>query len=182
VLLLGAAGIGHTQSVDMSELEACAGLATAELKLACFEAIVNTGKGMLAAEADAPQRAPPLTETQASPAVPVETEALAAKDTAVTAAERPQRRTDDFGSEQLGRSKDAGEAVLHATVTAITRGANRALIFHLSNGQIWRQIEPRHFPYPKQREFDVIISTGIMGEYRLQVGDAGRKVRIRRVQ
>lgn len=92
---------------------------------------------------------------------------------------------DDFGQEQLETPQPAGEKLLLTTVTEVSKGYNDALYFHLANGQVWRQIEPRYFSYPKGDEFDVTISQGMMGEYRLRIGQSetqGRMVRIRRVK
>ena len=72
--------------------------------------------------------------------------------------------------------------VVRASVVKVTRTRYGELVFHFDNGQVWRQQEKRYFPYPKNREFDVTISTGMMGEYRLQVEGAGRRATIRRLQ
>ncbi len=91
-----------------------------------------------------------------------------------------------LGEEHLDRSeagKNADEdEVFHATVTEVTRGHNRILYFHFDNGQIWRQMEARHLEYPSSGEFDISITRGMMGDYRLRIGEDGRLVRIRRVQ
>ena len=42
-LYIGCASIAAAQTVELSDLEVCAGLETPELKLACYEAIVTTG-------------------------------------------------------------------------------------------------------------------------------------------
>ena len=74
------------------------------------------------------------------------------------------------------------EAVFQATVTEVTTAGYKTLYFHLANGQVWRQIEPRRFSYPKNGDFDVNITRGMMGDYRLRIGDKGRMVAIRRVE
>ena len=91
-----------------------------------------------------------------------------------------------LGEERLDRperEKKANEdEVFHATVTEVTRGRNRILYFHFDNGQVWRQIEARHLEYPRSGEFEINITRGMMGDYRMRIGDNGRLVRIRRVQ
>ena len=91
-----------------------------------------------------------------------------------------------LGEEHLARPETEKKAnedeVFHATVTEVTQGHNRILYFHFDNGQVWRQIEARHLEYPRSGEFDINITRGMMGEYRLRIGDNGRMVRIRRVQ
>lgn len=82
----------------------------------------------------------------------------------------------------LGLKDRREPEVVHATVVDVTKARYGELIFHLDNGQVWRQQEKRHFPYPRNEAFDVTISTGMMGEYRLQVEGAGRRATIRRVR
>ena len=79
---------------------------------------------------------------------------------------------------------DQGEEkqVIKAIVVDVTQGSSKLLYFHLANGQVWRQIEPRRFQYPKQSDFEVSISEGFMSEYRLRIGDNGQMVRIRRIE
>lgn len=89
------------------------------------------------------------------------------------------------GAERPGRSRSSdGEAngPVTATVTRVTRDHRDRLEFHLADGQVWRQTEPRRFPYPKGRDFDVVITQGMMGDYRLRVDGAGPMVRIRQVE
>ncbi len=91
-----------------------------------------------------------------------------------------------LGEEHLDRPETEEKAneddVFHATVTEVTQGHNRILFFHFDNDQVWRQIEARHLEYPRSREFDINITRGMMGDYRMRIGDNGRMVRIRRVQ
>ena len=94
-------------------------------------------------------------------------------------------RGDEFGQEYLvgpEQEQERDDGALHATVIEVSKGRNDILYFHLDNGQLWRQNEARHYPYPKNSEFEVDISRGMMGEYRLRIGDNGRMVRIRRVK
>jgi hypothetical protein len=196
--LLVLSGLVSAQSVELSDLEICASLETAELKLICFEAIIATAKRAAEPVLDSS----PLPKAEPTPAIaedaessapngvvePEEKPRLKAEIVTAVASATASTSADEFGQEHLEkeqRSAVAAPEVLAATVVEVTQGSNRALSFHLSNGQVWRQIEPRYFPYPKDGEFDVTISTGMMGEYRLRVGktgDSGRMVRIRRVR
>lgn len=83
--------------------------------------------------------------------------------------------------EGLGRDEPEPEAIT-GRVTKVTKDVYGRLIFHFDNGQQWRQFEKRYYPYPRDREFDVTISTGMMGDRRLQVEGAGRKVLIKRLR
>lgn len=181
ILILGS--LASAQSVDLSDLEICTGLESAELKLACFEAIIATGRRV---SEPVPEPMPAVVEEAvgSGPATIVEPKPKPVPEmtTAEPALGPASSESDQFGNEHLQKAVEPPPDKLVATVIEVTQRRNRTLSFHLSNGQIWRQIEPRHFPYPKNEEFDVTISTGMMGEYRLQIGENGRKVRIRRVQ
>lgn len=107
------------------------------------------------------------------PAAPTQPAATAAASTSAAESTDPMAN--------LGIDKpDAG--VLDGRVTKVTKDGYGRLIFHFDNGQEWRQIEKRRYPYPRNREFDVTISTGMMGEHRLQVEGAGRRVTIKRLR
>jgi len=89
----------------------------------------------------------------------------------------------DFGREQLtAPDQEQKKEVIKAMVVDVTQGYNKLLYFHLANGHVWRQIEVRRFQYPKSGEFEINISRGMMGEYRMRIGDKGQMVRIRRVE
>jgi hypothetical protein len=93
---------------------------------------------------------------------------------------------DQLGEEHLERLETEEKAnedeVFYARVSEVTKGRNRILYFHFDNGQVWRQNEARHLEYPRSGEFDINITRGMMGDYRMRIGDNGRLVRIRRVQ
>jgi hypothetical protein len=92
----------------------------------------------------------------------------------------------EAGQEHLQRAekkaKEEDDKILHATVIEVSEGRNDILYFHFANGQVWRQNEARTLTYPKRGEFDIVITRGMMGDYRMRIGDNGRMVRIRRVQ
>jgi hypothetical protein len=204
-LLLLIASPASSQSVDLSALELCAGLEAPELRLACFEAIVAGSKAPEVREAklvEEPVNDQPAAEAVAMPesvpavdAAPATVPAVAVvpeSQPAVAAGPAPAVDTpertaaSDFGQEYLVQPEKTEEEreneTLRATVTNVTKGQNGVLYFHLDNGHVWRQMEARHFQYPKNREFNINITRGMMGDYRLRIGDNGRLVRIRRVE
>jgi hypothetical protein len=87
---------------------------------------------------------------------------------------------DEIGREHLDEEKE--KALLHATVREVVKGRYDVLYFHFTNGQVWRQVESRRFSYRRDGEFDVIIDSGMMGDYRLRLDTGGPMTRIRRVQ
>ena len=204
-VLLGLSGVAAAQTVDMSALEACSMLETEAEKLACFEAIVSGGEVAPVAEPAAEPVGEPVPETPAEPvpsaapimvvpaAAPAALSVESKSPAATTRAPMPQAAEpdapapaamtdDDFGSEHLVTRTPEEPRILNARVVDVTKGNHDALVFHLDNGQIWRQIQPRYYPYPRNREFDATITTGILGEYQLQVEGKGRKVNIRRLK
>ena len=208
-LLLLSGKITTAQTVDLSTLERCAGLETQDLKLACFEAIIASSKTpdtrqpeaqppveVMRQEApvvDAPTDSTPAAVATSTAAVVVTTEPAAAalsvtlEPSAATVATTPEPLASSrLGEEHLERpdaDKNANEdEVFHATVIEVSQGRNRILYFQFENGQVWRQIEARHFEYPRSGEFDINITRGTMGDYRLRIGENGRMVRIRRVK
>jgi hypothetical protein len=127
--------------------------------------------------------------SQDAPAVdaaPDSTPAVVATSTAAVAATPEPSASGQPGEEHLDRPETKEKAnedeVFYATVTEVTKDHNKTLYFHFDNGQVWRQIEARHLEYPRSGEFDINITRGMMGDYRMRIGDNGRMVRIRRVQ
>lgn len=91
----------------------------------------------------------------------------------------------EFGREHLPDAEEVEERSpdsIVAAVREVTEGARGNLYFHLDNGQVWRQIEARFVPYPRNEPFEVEINRGMLGEFRLRVEGRGRMVRIRRVE
>lgn len=144
---------------------------------------------------DTTSMAPPAPETvtgQVTAATAITSAAAPAPATEVTEAaaaatstevDQPINPDDEFGRDHLrSDAEEAQEERLRARVVDVGATRHGALIFYLDNGQVWQQMEPRYYPYPRGRDFDVEISTGMMGEYQLQVEGAGRKVTIRRTK
>lgn len=225
--------ISTAQTVDLSTLELCASLETPEFKLACFEALIATGRtpaaevpevdvaggaesAPVATEPEVPvavtpENAPAAVEPEVAVAVTRENASAAIEPEVAAVAGAPENAPDaietepdtadiqvatettamvsgtpsdnDFGREQLtAPDQEQKKEVIKAMVVDVTQGYNKLLYFHLANGHVWRQIEVRRFQYPKSGEFEINISRGMMGEYRMRIGDKGQMVRIRRVE
>jgi hypothetical protein len=187
-LLLLSAKITVAQSVDLSTLEHCAGLATQDLKLACFEAIIAGRKTLETRRpeaVDSPLPEQPAAEIEAVPEVEPPVEQMRQEAPAASEAATAQPVTvSQLGEEHLAHpeTKANDDEIFHATVIEVSKGRNRTLYFHFDNGQVWRQMEARHLEYPRSGEFDINIRRGMMGDYRMRIGDNGRMVRIRRVE
>ena len=165
LVLFAAAANAAAQTASQQELEACAAIERAIERLDCFETLTARGTVPVPAEAEPEQAA--------------ETPPEQTPDTS-------QDRLENVGVEQLPdnrreeRSREPDD--IGATVTEVSEGPRGNLLFHLENGQVWRQIEARYVPLPANAPFSVRISRGLFGEYRLRVDGEGRLVRIRRVQ
>jgi hypothetical protein len=194
------------QSVDLARLEACNALPTDEARLACFEAIVGPqdsvpvpGAEPVAAAAGRPEPeaiAGPATASAAAPvieaAAPVESagEGAASATTAgpaatggAPAAEPPiAPRNEGFGREHIESAPEDAPYELQAIVTEAVRRRDKGVTFTLDNGQVWQQVDDRYFPYPRDEDFAIVISQGMMGDYRLRVGGTGRMIRVRRTK
>ncbi len=139
-------------------------------------------------EQSAPVQAVIETEATVSIAVAAKpaVESRAAPPTAdaeLPAATSGSQSPDDLGMEHLDIDDDKPAPVaVTATVSDVTESHTGRLYFHFTNGQVWRQIEPRRFRYPKDETFEVTITQGLMGDYRLRIDGNGPMTRIRRVE
>jgi hypothetical protein len=208
VILIAASGPAAAQTVEQSDLALCASLATSELKLVCFEALTAAeGSQAKPAAEVAPETSPESATTKNALITAGTVVGVAESDTesvaptsAVVADDELSDGPDDLGVEQpddeyadvvdeIGREhldhenvEEKEEAVVRMSVSEVVKGGYDVLYFHLTNGQVWRQIEPRRFSYPRNGEFDVIIDTGMMGDYRLRLDAGGPMTPIRRVK
>ena len=126
---------------------------------------------------------PPAEELIASPEEVPEAPTVepAAPAGAAPAVEAADDSADEFGREYLEDDEEESDT-LTATVNEVTIDRTNRLVFRFANGQVWRQLEPRRFQYPRREAFDVVISRGVLGDYQLRVGGEGRMTRIKRVK
>jgi len=212
VLALACGSHAQAQSVELAELERCARIHSAEEKLACFEVIAAGSQvAVEVAPEPAPALsreavAAPVSEVPEAPArlANATQESAAGQEVASpstaqspaiqAAAEEPEpppsvadtappvHEDDSFGREYLESVSESRSKEMSATVVDVTKTYYGELVFHLDNDQVWAQIEKRYYPYPKNQQFDVVISIGVLNEYQLQVGGTGRKVAVKRVK
>jgi len=201
LIAISLSGPVAAQDVGQDELRRCASLESPEQKLACFEALAGnaaappegdngrkadpapaaaTQDGSMTDAADAPP-APPA--VQAAPAAPLPAATGGGVETAAVPEDLP---TDADGVREdaapVPGARGQADDVIVATVTRVTKGFNDRLTFYLDDGQVWRQQTRGYIQYPKDRPFEIEISKGMMGDYRLRVGGEGRMTRIVRVE
>jgi hypothetical protein len=199
ICLAASTGNVFAQDVAKSDLERCASLETSEAKLACFEALTSQdtddAKATDRVEESTPKTpvisdSPPVVES-ASPASVVPAAAPAAvidppeKETEEASTPTPVVQADAVVDHDESGDADTAEdsdEVLSLTVAEVTEGRYKVLSFHMTNGQVWRQMEGRRFRYPNNAPFDVIISRGMMGDYQLRTGENEPMTRVRLVQ
>ncbi len=183
-----AAASAAAQTASQRELEACLAIERAITSLDCFEALTARGAATTPDDAPAATEEPGQSaqvEVEAGPEVAPRQAAEAVPDLPPEQTPEPAPdRLENIGAEQLpdNRRDEQDASDITATVTEVREGPRGNLLFHLENGQVWRQIEARHVPLPDDAPFPVSISRGFFGEYRLRVGGGGRLVRIRRIQ
>ncbi len=61
-------------------------------------------------------------------------------------------------------------------------GWSGATVFHLENGQIWRQVQDERFVVPDMENPAVTIEKGLFGAYFLKVEGYGSRVKVRRIK
>ena len=191
--LFAAAGAA-AQTASQRELEACLAIERAITSLDCFETLTLRGATTQSATpapaaveepAQSRQVAPePASEMDVGQALEAVVEPTSPEAVAEPSPDTSPDRLENIGAEQLpgNRREEQERSDIAATVTEVREGPRGNLLFHLENGQVWRQIEARHVPLPGDAPFPVSISRGFFGEYRLRVGGEGRLVRIRRMQ
>ena len=191
--LLAAAGAA-AQTASQRELEACLAIERAITSLDCFETLTLRGAAPQSATpapaaveepAQSRQVEPaPASEMDVGQALEAVVEPTSPEAVAEPSPDTSPDRLENIGAEQLpgNRREEQERSDIAATVTEVREGPRGNLLFHLENGQVWRQIEARHVPLPEDAPFPVSISRGFFGEYRLRVGGEGRLVRIRRMQ
>lgn len=68
------------------------------------------------------------------------------------------------------------------TVNQVVRDGERRQIFYMSDGQVWREIEPGRIRFPKNQHFEVLVNQGRMGDYRLRLEGKGSRTRVIRLR
>jgi hypothetical protein len=205
LLVCALGGSLHARDISRDDLQRCAALASDADKLACYERLSSADNMPDAVPAgDGPQAGTgpeSLSTVAAEPSAVDLPAATGSGDLQGATTDRDEKThtpvetatwlqgedspgssaIENLGSEQVGDENGVPDIVV-VTVSSVSRGHRDVLFFHLANGQVWRQIEPRRFRYPKDGEFEATINTGMMGEYRLRVEEDGPMTRIRRVE
>lgn len=109
------------------------------------------------------------------------TEAVA--DTNLPERPRQELNQEQFGANQVKtkKSESLEPKSITALVDRVTESRRNLRTFHLANGQVWRQTEPSYISIPKTGNFEVVVSKGAIGGYRLRVDGKGKMARVKRI-
>ena len=152
-VLLAAAARAAPQPLP-AEVQACAAITDDGARLACFDRVVGRPGGGSATGSPAPVAAGDPASTSAS--TPASGNASAsgarpAESKPVSGAAAPLTPEQTFGLsageirklENRDGTNTPAPAALAAHIEQVTHGATGRQVFHLDNGQVWRQIEDR---------------------------------------
>jgi len=184
LLLMPGSPVVADEPIDRQLLEACGRLQSAEERLACFESLLAPERAATASVEPAPTPAavddePARNEAAAVSAVAEPSAALPDNQAVPQAA----RAGDELGAEYLqSGSGDERPLNVSATVTEVWKQGDRKLYFRFDNGQLWRQMEPGYFGYPRDASFEVSIRQSFMGDYQMRLAGQARTTRIVRVE
>lgn len=174
---LKAAGIGlalllaGTVAADdlREELERCAQLRNAEVRLACYDALAElTAARPLQASSASEAPAPP---EASSAAVPNAAEQVSEQESGQSLASRV------FGLLPGGDDVRKIESRVVGKVDGLGQGTR----FELENGQVWRQVDRTERNYSATNP-KVEIKEGFMNSYRMRLEGLNARIRVRRVK
>jgi len=80
------------------------------------------------------------------------------------------------------RQEESDREIIQTSIVGEFNGWQGKNIFHLENGQIWKQAERTKFYIPKRNNPKVTLKPKSMGSWVLYVDGFGRGVRVKRVK
>lgn len=179
--VLKAAGIGLTVSLagaavadDLSEeLQRCAQLENAEVRLACYDALAS-----ISASRPKPQPQPASSASEAT--APHDTPSPSAQS---PAGQAPQQESGPSLAQRVfGMLPGGGEVrEIESRVVGEIRNLRQGARFELENGQVWQQVERTNRNY-RATNPRVEIKEGFMNSYRMRLEGLNGRIRVRRLK
>ena len=169
IVLVGAAGAD-----DLSEeLQRCAQLENAEVRLACYDALARISASR-APQADAASSPEGSSGNGASATAPVSPKQE----------QEPEPESDQSLAQRvfgLLPGTSAGENKIESRVVGEVKKLQRGTRFELENGQVWQQTEQTARNY-RATNPKVEIKEGFMNSYRMRLEGLNARIRVRRVK
>lgn len=204
--------LAQSEDTIQNDLQRCAGLESPEARLACFEDLANVEKRRSNDEFAKPRGpgAEPVPAREKTP--DQEKEELGAERLKTPKQQREELGAErvkdrDIDREELKAekarraeekrlrkeekrlrkaeekaAKKAAKAGITFTVIRTSKDREGRFTFYMSDGQVWREIEPSYARVPREGSFDVNIARGGFGDYKLRIGGKGRLTRVVRLQ
>ena len=167
-LALSLAGTAAADSLS-EELQRCAQLQNAEVRLACFDALAEISAAQ-------PQQAASAREAPAPSGV----SSTAARSASEQATE--QESSQSLTQRVFGMLPGGGDVrEIESRVVGEVDGLSAGKRFELENGQVWRQVDRTDRNY-RATNPKVVIREGFMNSYRMRFEGLNARIRVRRVQ
>ena len=161
------------------ELERCAQLQNAAVRLACYDALasasVSSGAGSFAAEGSVS----PDGSVAAAAEAPAGTRLPETGDRGAPETETGQSLADRIFGLLPGR--DEGDNQLESRVVGEIRNPRQGTRFTLENGQVWQQVDRTRRNY-RATNPRAEIKEGFMNSYRMRLEGLNGRIRVRRVK
>lgn len=189
-MLLGGALPSSVFAADAAAgLQRCASITDNSARLACYDELAQQAATENAAAVAKPAVAAMPKPVPATAAVPqtVPQPGPKAVPQQVPQAEPgalPRVAAAEPGREHLGPMKDDEEEPgdFPATLVAVGESSLGGRLFQFESGQVWRQVDKRYVAVPDELPVPAVISRGTFNSYTLRINDAGRSIKVRRVQ
>ncbi len=170
---------GSDSASLLSCFDECAQIEADDQRLQCYSSVADLMQGgfkgkAVVSETEVLQSR--LEETQAR-VVEIE-EQLEQAEEKIRQVEATQPEPEEtFGKRNIRRQPDGFK--VETTIAKVVDGANGITYLHLQNGQLWREVSDSRIRFRSGNK--VAIEEGLLGSYRLELIDAGRKVKVRRI-
>jgi hypothetical protein len=182
--LLGGFGLQPTLAQDSDsvtvDVGACTRLESADARLACFGAQVDSvleQRGR--AEVEEPNA--PIADVDVVDAVQPSRRDDERSSRPERRAERGAERSSSDDLQSADAVEDAGQPEYSGTIVALNERLPNAYVITLDNGQIWQQTEPKQYPLRPGIKVR-IYPTRWGNHYRLNGWGSGAHIQVRRVQ
>ena len=181
---LKAAGIGLALSLagtaaadDLrEELQRCAQLQNAEVRLACYDALAEIGATLPQQASSASEDPAPSGTSSTAPRAP-------SGNAQAVSGPVPQPESDrSLAQRVFGMLPGGGEVTeIESRVVGEVDGLSVGKRFELENGQVWRQVDRTDRNY-RATNPKVTIKEGFMNSYRMRFEGLNARIRVRRVE